>query len=364
MVRLNNHNLSRRYRGSIIVYSVIVMTVMLAMISLGVDYGRVQSVKSELQRSADATALGVIQEYVKYGGGGNGLYAGNVTQPLMTAYNPVDANSGVAPTVTMTWGSWNTVSNTFTPGFGPAPVAVQVTVSRTAANGRAVPLTFPLVSGKGTIRRSMDVIGTATAVTFSGQSTNTNTSAQSDPWLAGMPNGATASDGDTAPSQSPAMAMNVVPGSIITVTNVSGTMQHDPAIAADSADGSSIFSHMCDDGNGLPVQNNIGDVVAPIDSLLGIFLSSTAPNLNPAPTVVRDYSTSASRDKTAYNDIQSQQPFYIGNGTTSGGTVQQFRVPPGCTRLYLGTMDGHQWNNNSGSYAATVTQSSTIQLIQ
>jgi hypothetical protein len=31
-------------------------------------------------------------------------------------------------------------------------------------------------------------------------------------------------------------------------------------------------------------------------------------------------------------------------------------VPNNATRLFLGTMDGHEWSNNVGSFQATITQ--------
>ncbi len=45
-------------RGAILIYSIYIMLLMTAMISLAVDYGRVQMIKTELQRAADATARG------------------------------------------------------------------------------------------------------------------------------------------------------------------------------------------------------------------------------------------------------------------------------------------------------------------
>jgi hypothetical protein len=51
-----------------------------------------------------------------------------------------------------------------------------------------------------------------------------------------------------------------------------------------------------------------------------------------------------------------QQVFFIGDGLTGtgSGTTQQFVVPPGATRLFLGTMDAYEWNNNAGSFGVTL----------
>jgi hypothetical protein len=51
-----------------------------------------------------------------------------------------------------------------------------------------------------------------------------------------------------------------------------------------------------------------------------------------------------------------KQPFFIGDGLTGTGTgaVQDFIVPSGATRLFLGTMDAFGWFDNSGQFTVTV----------
>ena len=354
----------QRRRGSIIIYSFVLMTIMFGFISLAVDFGHMQSVKTELQRDADATARASLQMYLTYGSATAVAYG-----PLLAgqSYNPIDANSGVTPTVTITWGSYSTATKTFTPG-GTSPVAVKVVISRTVKTNNPVKLTFPLMNGLVPSRSTTcDVWAQAVAVLEGSQTATATVSGQSDPWLAGMANGAEASDLDYAPSQSPPMVMNVVPGTTLTFTKVSGGVTNDPSIPQDSADGDAtqLHSHNDDDPMNEPgVQNGIGNVTMPINALLGVFLTNNSPDTQPAPTVARNYSTQAERDQPNFSDIQLQQPFFIGDGQTSAATVQTFVVPAGATRLYLGTMDGHQWNNNSGSFSATITQQQTILLVQ
>ena len=50
-----------------------------------------------------------------------------------------------------------------------------------------------------------------------------------------------------------------------------------------------------------------------------------------------------------------QQVFFIGDGLTSGGVSQTITVPAGATRLFLATMDGFGWYNNTGSFQVQVT---------
>jgi Flp pilus assembly protein TadG len=353
----------QRRQGSVLIYSFFLMTIMLAFISFGVDYAHIQTVKTELQRNADATARAALQMYVTYGSSTAVAYAPYIASQ---SYNPVDSKSGVTPTVSITWGSWNASTKTFTAG-GSSPVAVKVSISRSTANGNPVKLTFPLMNGLSEVRASCDVHATAIAVLDGSQTVNTSITGQSDPWLSGMPNGSEASDNDTAPAQSPPMVMNVVPGTVLTFTNVSGGVTNDPSLAKVTADGNAtqLHSHNDDDPLNEPgVQNGIGNVTMPINALMGVFLSANAPNTQSAPTTALDYSTQAARDEQTYTGFQLQQPFYIGNGQTSGGTTQTFVVPAGATRLYLGTMDGHQWSNNSGSFSVTITQQQTILLVQ
>ncbi len=46
--------------------------------------------------------------------------------------------------------------------------------------------------------------------------------------------------------------------------------------------------------------------------------------------------------------------FLIGDGKTPRGAVRRYLIPPGATSLYLGVMDGYEWNTNSGSFTVQV----------
>lgn len=176
----------------------------------------------------------------------------------------------------------------------------------------------------------------------------------SDPWLAGMPAGSTASSGDVAPAQSPAEVVGLAfaPGDALRFSSVGATDHCDGGGCAlagaegDLAEGS--FGHTAG------VENGIGNVVAPIDSLIGVFLDASQPSLTAAPGATLNFSTAASRDFATLSPLL-KQPFYIGNGLRNDGiTVQSFFVPAGATRLFLGTMDGFGWFNNVGSLRVTV----------
>jgi hypothetical protein len=85
---------------------------------------------------------------------------------------------------------------------------------------------------------------------------------------------------------------------------------------------------------------------------MGVFLGSAQPSLT-APPAALDFSSAASRDFASLSPLL-KQVFFIGDGLTSTSSVQQFIVPTGTTRLFLGTMDGFGWFNNSGSFNVTV----------
>ncbi len=215
--------------------------------------------------------------------------------------------------------------------------------------------------------------------------------ATSNPWLAGEPTGTTASipdpgyEGQQVSSEhpwkndiagpsgghnsqgelygSPVQAnITLVPGATITITNVAGTATNDLTFSQTAtADGNNQGSYQIySDGaatGSAPSEHGISDINAPLNSMLGVFLTDNQPD-SPSTTAAKlDYSTQTERDYTTVAP-DTQQMFYAGTGQTSGGTQQHITVPPGATRLFLGTMDGWEWSNNIGGYTATITQTS------
>jgi hypothetical protein len=187
----------------------------------------------------------------------------------------------------------------------------------------------------------------------------------SDPWLAGMPDGSTASFSDSAPAQSPVQALlSFSPGDLL-YFSASGSTDHCDFGACGLAgpEGDQFeapTSHL------VGPENGIGDLVAPIDSLIGVFLGPAQPDSSAAPGAVLDFSTLASRDFASLSPLL-KQPFFIGDGLRNDATtLQYFIVPAGATRLYLGTMDGYDWFNNVGSLdvtASKVPEPTTIVLV-
>src|SRR5262249_27176616 len=113
------------------------------------------------------------------------------------------------------------------------------------------------------------------------------------------------------------------------------------------------------DGGGLvghPAENGISGFTAPLNSLVGVFLSDAQPSSSPAPA---DFPYLPS-DGTVSPAVQ--QVFFIGDGVTrtGSGAAQQFVVPAGATRLFLGTWDSYEWNNNFGSFGVGIGISSAL----
>ncbi len=175
----------------------------------------------------------------------------------------------------------------------------------------------------------------------------------SDPWLAGMPNGSTASAGggdvDVAPTHSPVEVLGLLltPGTELTF-EASGGVSNGPAIPLVGPDGGAIFPHTAG------AENGIADITVPLNSLIGVFLGPDQPDLSAAPSAL-DFSSGASRDFLTLSPLV-KQPFFIGDGLTSGNQVQAVVVPIAATRLFLGTMDGFGWFNNLGQFDVQINE--------
>ncbi len=174
----------------------------------------------------------------------------------------------------------------------------------------------------------------------------------SNPFLAGMPDGSSAS-GDTAPEQSPTpvIGLNLAGGGFLTFS-VTGSVDFGGGSPTDPPDGSFNVGH--------GAENGIGGFNAPANALVGVFLTGLQPDLTAAPGDLDFTSGNSGEIGTTFASLSPQlkQVFFIGNGLTGNqfDSVQQFQIPTGATRFFLGTVDGFGWFNNSGQFDLTVTQ--------
>jgi Flp pilus assembly protein TadG len=331
------------------------MAVILIFVSFAVDYGRAQVAKTELQRACDAAA--------RYGAAGlsSGVTAVQNRVVAAAADNKVDGTSLVIDTTSdLEFGTWDPSTDTFTVLTGAdrtSADAIRVTARRTASRGTGVSTLFAASMGRQTI----DI--KAIAIATKGKITSQSLNADACPWLAGMPTGSTvaATGGNptssTAPSQSPYQVSGVT---------ISGGvhLSFRDAGGATSYSGSGTFGP---DGQtswivAQAATNGINTTSAPIQSVVGIFLDNNAPNTT-ALAGSLDFSTDASRDFTTLSP-GLKQVFFIGDGLNSSGQLQEFVVPTGATRLYLGIMDEKGWWWDNAGTISTTLMDSKVQLVK
>src|ERR1700733_10670142 len=145
--------LRRRERGVALVYLMMIMAVMCGIVSFAVDYGRVQTAKTELQRSADSAAHSGAMALP------NGFAAATAEANAMVQANLVDGAAGTMDvSQDIQFGIWNAATRMFSLSSGTNTNAVKVTLVRTAQRGNAIPLIFAQALGV----RQVDIHATAT----------------------------------------------------------------------------------------------------------------------------------------------------------------------------------------------------------
>ena len=167
------------------------------------------------------------------------------------------------------------------------------------------------------------------------------------PWLAGMPDGTAADDGDVAPDQSPVLVegLLLLPRSWLIFSATGQTSNSPTDVLADPDGNGRMGTHRAG------AEHGISDIAAPGMSLIGVFLGADRPDVTAAPAPL-GFTTTAAMDYSVLAP-QLKQTFFIGDGRTSTGGVQRVRIPRGASRVYLGTRDGHGWSNNVGTYSVT-----------
>ena len=140
-----------------LVYLTVAMVALVAFVSLGVDYGRVQLVRGELQLAADAAARHAAA------GLAAGITAAENNAVSAAGDNKADGTEVVLDrAVDVEFGRWDPSTQAFIVLTGAARSgadAIRVTARRTSARGNPVPLLFARVIG----RASFDVNATSVA---------------------------------------------------------------------------------------------------------------------------------------------------------------------------------------------------------
>src|SRR4051812_37988559 len=123
-------------RGVTIIYAVLIMTALTMFLSLAVDYGHAQLVKTELRRSADASARAAAAFIY------SDLNAGTAAALDLASKNKADGVPVTVAAKDIEYGYWEVKNKTFTKtSVASAINAVHVTTRQT------VPMMFAKVLG-------------------------------------------------------------------------------------------------------------------------------------------------------------------------------------------------------------------------
>jgi Flp pilus assembly protein TadG len=348
-------NLCSARRGVVVIYGILVMIMLLSLSALAIDWGRNQLVKTELQSAADAAA--------RQGCVGLKVSTGQAQTLAMSAaaFNTANGTSVVLnASQDIQFGTWDPATRTFellTSTNQKSATAIRIYTRRTVARGNGIPTTFGQAFGL----RDSDV--TAMAIAARGNIVTANVAAKGSPWLAGMPSGSTVppyggnNQGCTAPENSPAQINNfpLVSGTPLMFrqtngqTSYKGSGQYGP-------DGQTDWIVRQNPVNGINATS------APIMALVGIFLDDRRPDsYGMAPQL--DFTSPESRNFSSLSP-QLKQVFFIGDGMDSNGNLQQFVVPSGATRFYLGLMDEKGWWWDNVGTLSTTMLDDNVALVQ
>ena len=383
-------NTLRKSRGVAMIYALVIMTALCMILSLAVDYGHAQLVKTELRRTADASARAAAA-YIY-----SDQTAGIAAAVDVANRNLVDGSGlKLLPAQQdIQYGFWDVNTKTFSTNVSSSLInAVRVVAQKSKARGTAIPMMFASILGRNTCDAKAESI----VMVIQPLNVNQNVPGTSNPFLAGMPAGSEASNinphnspdfaGDASnPNGSPiAIDMPITQGETLNFDSIDGTTRHDPNDPYYSPDGnpaSDQWGHniLNKDGSQSSYQdpttlntysqNGIANMNAPINALVGVFLDDKQPNMS-APPAALDFSTADSRDfnsigsKETGGTIKDQplklkQIFFIGDGANSKGVKQSFIAPKGATRLFLATWDFYEWNNNGGLRTIKITRPGQI----
>ncbi len=355
-------------------------------VSLAVDYARIQLSKTELTTAVDSAAMAGAC-LVK-----NGAYYSRPEAVHVAGLNIIGGKPLTLQNNDVVVGKWNAVTRTIDT-TSDTPDAVQVTGILSKSRNSAIPLMLTNVVSS---YRQWEATETATAVWVAVPGVYKNIQATANPFLAGMKKNATASEinphnspdkaGDESSDdiskqkQSPTtVGLPVAAGMTFKFDSISGDARHDPNLPyfqpdgemADIGHNNLTTSDANSKGSTFYHQNGIHDVVAPINALVGVFLTDEAPDKTAVPTIndrynadcPTDFTNSAERNRTVYQP-KLKQIFFIGDGMTDDLIRQTFVAPAGATRLYLATWDFYEWNNNAGSRLVQINGGGYVQLVK
>ena len=172
------------------------------------------------------------------------------------------------------------------------------------------------------------------------------------PFLAGKAPGTLCCSIDSAPGQSPAQILGALTaGNILTFSATGAVSFSEAPVPTGNPDGSFGFTMNSTYGTGIA---GAGSVRA--NGLVGVFLDASDPGtVAPVPLSFASLNFASLSPRL-------RQIFWIGDGLTGTGigSVQQFVIPVGATRLFLGSVDGFGWKGNTGKFIVTINGLDTV----
>lgn len=373
-----NTRIGNKRAGVSMVYLIVMIPLLFGLGGIALDGLMLRSVKTDLQSATDAAALygasgirnigvnGLSASYAQARQGFNDEFAAR-----NAALKPNQQDQKVTlATSDIILGVWDNTNRTFTSNSNATVAnAIRVTARRTAATGNSVKLFVLPVMPSGSSFSDLTV--TSIARLIPGQEVPMSIPATSNPWLAGMPNGTVANNNgnphnnpDYAPRACPIQIPNITltAGNVLTFDGINGGANNFPTDVRFNADGNTgwLVNNKYSQLRG--PEHGKSDIKSPINSLIGVFLGPADPSLTNAPATL-DFSTSSARD-FAQLEPQLKQTFFIGDGLRDNGVTQTFKVPSGTTRLFIGTMDEYEWNNNQGGFGITTHVTGKVMLVK
>ena len=161
-----------------------------------------------------------------------------------------------------------------------------------------------------------------------------------------------AAGGASVSGEAAAVKVNntLIPGGVLNFS-ATGATDYSGGAPSGTPDGDLgyIYPMNADYGTGIA-----GALQVPVNALVGVFVGPGTPGGTPPAQL--DYTSGL--DHPSYTP-GLDQIFFIGDGLTGTGfgATQDFYVPMDATRLYLGTVDGSGWYNNTGAIEVSVSGS-------
>ncbi len=178
--------------------------------------------------------------------------------------------------------------------------------------------------------------------------------ATADIFLATQPDGAVVTGyfgSDAAPTAAP-VAFTTTAGTSVTFSATGSTSVDANCFAG--PDGGCY----ADESSFSPVPAS-GAYQGPASALVGVFAGAAVIDVKSVAATI-DYSVAANRSLATYAPGLGQI-FFIGDGLTDGGVVQQFAAPVGATRLFLAAADSiGASGGNPGSLSVDVTGATPV----